>query len=121
MACAPTQGQCDRSQNSQQDDFPDAMNNRAELRSARVRQQAVTEGGGTSLRVQPGPAKATTRGVPGSGCPAGAWRFRTGTDRHVAEHRCGNRSLEEHQSGHSVFVTNGHAEAASALPGKGRQ
>jgi len=121
VACAPAQGQRDQSQNSQQDDFPGAMSNRAELRSARVRQQAVTQGGGNSLRVRPGPAKATTGGVPGGGCPAGARRFRTGSVRHVAEHRCGSRSLQERQSGHSVFVTNDHAEAASAAPGKGRQ
>jgi O-methyltransferase domain/Dimerisation domain len=32
---------------------------------------------------------------------------------------CGNRSLEEHQSGHCVFVTNGRGEASSCHAGEG--
>jgi hypothetical protein len=35
--------------------------------------------------------KATSGGVPGGRCSASAWRFRTGADRHAAEHRCGDR------------------------------
>ena len=46
---------------------------------------------GTSLRVQPGPMKATSGGVPGGGCSVSSRRFRTCTDSHAAEHRHGDR------------------------------
>lgn len=65
--------------------------NRAELRSARIRQQAVTESG-RNLAPRPAwPNEGNQRRRAGGGCSASARRFRTGADRHAAEHRCGDR------------------------------
>jgi hypothetical protein len=65
--------------------------NSAELRSARIRQQALTESG-RNLGPRPAwPNEGNQRRRAGGGCSASARRFRTGTDRHAAEHRCGDR------------------------------